>query len=312
MSDSKNAMSRRAFISISGGAIGFMAAAGCGKKSAQDQGAGKKAGEQPQTEKPLKIAADFPEDIPYAGFRMGIQSWCLREFSSIEVLIDSIHKLGLAHVELAPNPHLPLDSTDEQLEALLKRFQDEGITIDSFGVVKMENDEPACRRIFEIAGILGVLAIGARPQPDSLPLLDRLTEEYGIPITIHNHGLGDELYATGEMIRSHLSGTSSRIGLCVDTGHFNTVQVDPIKIIEEFSERIHGVHVKDLVQSADGEWRDAIVGRGDLDLPALVAKLKDIGFNGVFSLEYESDPSNPMPAMRECLAEIRKACKTLG
>ena len=64
--------------------------------------------------------------------------------------------------------------------------------------------------------------------------------------------------------------------------------------------------------SGEGHWVDAIVGRGNVDLPALVAKLKEIGFNGPFSLEYESDPSNPLPAMIECLDEIKKACATLA
>jgi len=311
MSELKNGISRRCFISLGGGVIGLMAA-GCGQKSSSDQGSGAKSAARQEKGKQLSAAAGFPEDIPYAGFRMGIQSWVLREFTSIDFLIETLHSLELAHVELAPNPHLPLESSDEHFKALTARFKAEGITIDSFGVVRMKNDEPACRRIFEIGGILGVLAIGARPRPESLPLLDRLSGEYGIPIMIHNHGVGDDLYATAEMIRSHLAGTSSRIGLCVDTGHFNTVHVNPLKIIDEFSDRIHGVHVKDLVEGAGGEWSDAVVGRGDLDLPALVAKLREIGFNGVFSLEYESDPSNPLPAVRECLADIRKVCKTLG
>ena len=82
--------------------------------------------------------------------------------------------------------------------------------------------------------------------------------------------------------------------------------------LDEFGDRVHGVHLKDMVPDENGRYHDAIVGRGALDLPVLVRKLKELGFKGYFSLEYESDPSDPLPAMRECLQELRNACAGLA
>ena len=181
-------------------------------------------------------------------------------------------------------------------------------------MVGLENDEAECRKVFEYAKVLGVLSISAGPEYAAIPMLDALTGEYGIPIAIHNHGPGDELWGTPEKIRAGLAGTSNRIGLCPDLGHFHRVGADPMEVIDEFADRINGMHLKDMVPPESGDdgsgrgWQDAIVGRGRVDMPELLTKLKDIGFKGSFSLEYESDPSDPIPAMQECLKEIRSAC----
>ena len=312
MGESIKLFSRRGFIALGGGVLGAAAAA-CGRKPAAEMEKTAPAGSGAMMGG-LAAADKFPEDIPYAGFRMGVQSWCLREFKPLEQLIADVRELGLAHVELAAVVHLPVDSPDEKIREAVAAFNQAGITIDAFGVERMPNDEARCRRLFEYGKMIGALDLSAAPAYDALPLVDRLSEEYGIPVGIHNHGPEDKLYATPDMYREHLEGLSNRVGLLVDTGHYGRSGVDPLKVIEEFPERIHGVHLKDMVRGGAGEpeWVDRIVGEGELDLPGLMRKLKEIDFRGPLSLEYESDPSNPMPRMKECLAAVRKVCVELG
>jgi len=293
MGDYQKKISRRDFIVLSGTVIGSLTVA-CGRK-----------------EPAPAQSYEFPEDIPYAGFRMGVQTWCFRDSKSIDTVIDYLHSLGLAHVEIAPSVHLPVETPLEEVKAVREKFAAEGITVDSFGVVQIANDEQSCRRIFDYGKTLGVLNISVMPQYDALPLLDRLCAEYGIPAAIHNHGPEDKLYAKPEMFREHLAGVSNRVGLCVDTGHYLRSGVDPLKVIDEFPERIISIHLKEMVLDENGRWVDLIVGRGELDLQALVKKLKKIGFKGSFSLEYESEPGNPVPPLSECLAELRKACASV-
>jgi len=311
MSRFEKMMTRRSFIVLSGGALGSLVAA-CGRKGAPEGAAESKPKELLPTPQGETAAAEFTQDIPYAGFRMGVQSWCFREFKSLEAVIEKVHSLGLAHVEIAPSAHLPVDTPLEEVKAAAELFKKAGITIDACGVVGLTNDEAACRKVFDYAKALGVMAISVSPEYDALPLVDKLTEEYGLPVGIHNHGPEDKLYATPDLFREHLARVSNRVGLCVDTGHFNRSGVDPLQVIDEFPDRIHGIHLKDMVKGAEGKWEDAIVGKGDLDLPGLLKKLKEIGFKGYLSLEYESDPSNPLPAMEKCLAEVREACKALA
>ncbi len=281
MGDYRKKISRRDFIALSGTVICSITAA-CGQKE------------------------------PYAGFRIGVQTWCFRDSKSIDTVIDYLHSLGLAHVEIAPSVHLPVETPLEEVKAVGEKFAAAGITVDSFGVMRIANDEPSCRQIFEYGKTLGVMNISVFPEYDALPLLDRLCEEYGIPVAIHNHGPEDKLYAKPEMFREHLAGVSNRVGLCVDTGHYLRSGVDPLKVIDEFPDRTISIHLKEMVLDENGRWIDLIVGRGKLDLKALVKKLKEIGFKGSFALEYESEPDNPVPPLRECLAELKKACAELN
>ncbi len=190
---------------------------------------------------------------------------------------------------------------------MAERLKAEGITVDACGVVAMKNDEAQVRQVFEYAKALGVLSISAGPDYDALPLVDAISAEYGIPVAIHNHGPEDKLYAKPEMFREHLAKVSNRVGLCVDLGHFNRSGVDPMAVLDEFAGRINGIHLKDMVQTADGKWEDAIVGKGKVDMVAVMRKLKAMNYQGPFSLEYESDPDNPLPKMQECLVSIREA-----
>jgi sugar phosphate isomerase/epimerase len=69
---------------------------------------------------------------------------------------------------------------------------------------------------------------------------------------------------------------------------------------------LYGVHLKDFVFDEKGNHRDVIIGKGGLDLPLFVEKLKGISFDGYMSLEYEGDEHDPVPSTLECLKEIRK------
>jgi len=295
MADYLKNISRRNFIALGGMVIGSMTAA-CARK-----------------ESPAPAQSyEFSEDIPYAGFRMGVQTWCFRDSKSLDTVIDYLHSLGLAHVEIAPSVHLPVETPLEEVKAAGEKFAAAGITVDSFGVVQISNDEQSCRQIFEYGKTLGVMNISVFPEYDALPLLDRLCGEYGIPAAIHNHGPEDKLYAKPEMFREHLAGVSERVGLCVDTGHYMRSGVNPLEVIDEFADRVIGVHLKEMYLDENDRWVDLVVGRGKLDLQTLAGKLKAIGFKGSFSLEYESEPENPVPPLRECLAEFKKACAGLG
>ncbi len=304
MSDG-NRISRRNFLAFGTGVLGSTLALACG-------GGARQAAESATAAKDTVACCGAN---PYAGLRVGVQSYCFRNFKEHAKLREFIHTLGLGSIELWPGGHLPVDTPKEQLVQVVSDYKNAGISIDACGVVDFENDEASARKIFEYAKVLGVLGISASPTHDALPLMVKLTGEYGIPIAIHNHGPGDKLYGTVELIREHLAPLPPSVGLCVDTGHFQRVGTDPLAVIGEFADRVHGLHLKDMVLTGEkndkGEplYEDAIIGKGALDLPALVRKLKDIGFDGYCSLEYESDPDNPIPAMQECLASLREACK---
>jgi sugar phosphate isomerase/epimerase len=79
-----------------------------------------------------------------------------------------------------------------------------------------------------------------------------------------------------------------RLGLCIDTGHLHAAGVDPVAMIHRFASRIYAVHIKDHVGAVS-----VGIGRGEIDLMAIVTALKEIGYPGGLTLELEvEDPQN--------------------
>lgn len=240
---------------------------------------------------------------PYHGFRVGLQSYSLRKFGAEEAAA-MIEQLGLKYVEAYP-AHLPSrKDIIADAKAVLKRH---GLKVVAYGVVHLRKDEKALRSLFEFAKEMGIEVLSADPDPDSFPLLDKLTEEYGILIGIHNHGPGHR-WSTIEVMHRAIKDYSERIGICLDTGHMARANDDIIKAVQVFGERLHGVHLKDVNERK----QDVIVGMGILDIKGFFKALKGIGFKGYIALEYELEPDNPLPGIRKSLEFIQKVCAELA
>jgi len=65
------------------------------------------------------------------------------------------------------------------------------------------------------------------------------------------------------------------------------------------------VHFKDFVFERNGQWKDVVVGTGNLKLKAFADALQAGGFDGMAVIEYEADPENPVPALTECVKSMR-------
>jgi sugar phosphate isomerase/epimerase len=238
---------------------------------------------------------------PYGGFRMGVQSYSLRHFPFPEAL-TRIKQLNLNYVELFPGHVDHAKLTAEQLAEEKKRMEDAGITPDAYGVVPFSTDEAAARKIFDFAKFLGLLSISAGPSKDSFDMLDKLVEEYKIPIAIHNHGPQDK-WGRPETILEAIKDHHPLIGICCDTGHYLRAKVDPIQAIKLLKGRVYGFHIKDFVD----EKTEVAAGSGKLNLVDLIREARDQGFEGSCSLEYELTPEDPMAGMAKGLDNFRKA-----
>jgi len=245
-----------------------------------------------------------------AGFNLGIQSYCFRKFLPLPELIDALRQAGLAYVEIWPR-HLQWTLGKTEVEGALALLQQEGIAVSAYGAVEFSNDEAAARPIFAFARQAGIGALTVtKVEPDALPLIDRLSQEYGVLVAIHNHGRHHH-YGRFEQIEEVFSQTSHRYGLCLDTAWFLDAGCDPIEAIDTFQDRIYGVHLKDFVFDDQEGHRDVIIGTGGLDLPRFMKRLQEIGFAGYLSIEYEGDPDDPLPQVIECVRVVREAIDRL-
>jgi sugar phosphate isomerase/epimerase len=54
-----------------------------------------------------------------------------------------------------------------------------------------------------------------------------------------------------------------------------------------------------------------IFGKGVLDVPGVLKALRDVKFQGLISIEYEANPSDPSPDVRACLQVVKEAADKL-
>ena len=265
------------------------------------------SGARPTRRSVLAGAAALAATAPLQGlraaaspWRLGAQSYSFRRFSVPEA-IARLKALGLRQMEFYSG-HFPPAAGDPKTREAKELIAREKIDVPAFGVVGFDADEQKSRAIFEFARDFGIRSLSADPAAESLDHLDRLTEEFGVLIAIHNHGPGHR-YATLDDLRGALEGRSRRIGVCLDTGHALRSAQKPEDMARALGERVHSVHLKDWVVGGD----EQVLGEGDLDLEAVASALRDIGFSGPLSLEYELQPGDPVAGMRRGLTNWRRA-----
>jgi L-ribulose-5-phosphate 3-epimerase UlaE len=74
-------------------------------------------------------------------------------------------------------------------------------------------------------------------------------------------------------------------------------------------DRVHALHIKDDTYKGDKRSHNVVIGQANLDVVGVFKALKEIRFpaDGSISLEYESNPDNPIDEMKQCLAVAREA-----
>jgi inosose dehydratase len=119
----------------------------------------------------------------------------------------------------------------------------------------------------------------------------------------------------------------STVGLCVDTGHLLVGGVDPVALTREHVDRVLHVHLKDVhrglaeqVIAGTLTFAEAVkaglwvpLGRGSVDVAAMIRTLDEHGYAGWYVLEQdvmldaEPDNGGPAEAVRVCLDYVRSA-----
>jgi len=254
----------------------------------------------------LRAAGILKEDDPYGGWPVGVQSYSLREFNTLEA-VRHIEGMGVHFVEFY-SKHLALDATEGQIKETKSLLKSAGIHLNAHGVTGFTKDHEANRAVFQFAREAGIRNITANPEPDSFDSLDKLVAEYQVRICIHNHG-PDSLYDKIAGVKNAVKDRHPFIGACVDTGHFIRSGEDPVQAVHELNDRVFALHIKDDKFRGDKQSHNVVIGQANLDVVGIFKALKKIKFpaDGSLSLEYEANPANPIDDMKQCFAVAREA-----
>jgi len=143
------------------------------------------------------------------------------------------------------------------------------------------------------------------------PLAAR-AEKLGVKVVVENyHGNGRNLMISPHNWRAVFEAVPSpAFGLCFDPSHLVVLGIDWPRALREFGPRIHYAHAKDTEvnpegvyqdgyatpffgriggQPGRGWWRYTLPGFGVVDSGRYLGALREVGFDGIISVEHEDD-----------------------
>src|SRR5262245_18585885 len=258
------------------------------------------------------LVADEKKGEAGGGFRLGAQSYTFRKFP-LEKALERMKKLGLKYGEFYPG-HCPLTDKPAAIKAFLNLCKEYEVTPWAWGVQGFSKNHDANKRTFDFGKALGLRMFSADPTPDAFDSLDKLCEEYKIAIGIHPHGpVGKSLHPwySAEVILAAVKDHHELIGACLDTGHLIRCaqmdkKLDPADQVRVMGKRNFGMHLKDHDNAAK---HDVVIGKGVLDVPAVVKALREVKFDGLISIEYEANPDEPTKDVAACVEVFKSAVK---
>jgi sugar phosphate isomerase/epimerase len=254
------------------------------------------------------LCAEEAQD-PFRGLKLGVASYSLRKFS-LDDAIGMTRELGLKYICLK-DVHLPLKSTKAQRQEARKKIDAAGLVLLGGGVIYIKNQEEDIRHVFEYAKDAGMPTIVCSPQPEALDKIEQQVKRHDIRIAIHNHGPGDKTYPAPADAFKLIKDRDSRMGVCIDVGHTVRIGADAVASIKECATRLYDFHMKD-VSAATPQGTEVTIGKGVIDIPAVLKALLEVKFSGHLGLEYEPSPDNPLPGMKESLAYLKKVLAAMG
>lgn len=235
--------------------------------------------------------------------RLGVASYSLRNFSR-EYLIQAVKQLGTPFVNLK-SFHQPYEWDAEQLAAGRRELEEAGLVIVGGGTIGLQqDDDDDIRHYFEYARHSGMPLMVIAPTRATLPRIERFVREYDIKVAVHNHGPEDEHFPGPQDILPVVRDMDPRVGVCVDAGHTARTGIDVAEAAEMCGDRLLDMHMKDLRVLTDRDSQ-CIVGEGAIPVARLFATLIRMGYGGYVNLEYEIDPLDPLPGMRQSFGFMR-------
>lgn len=221
--------------------------------------------------------------------QIGVKSFSFREIKDNGKCADAIRYCASSVVDLS-GTHVNYDDPASWAD-VIATYRARDIAIAGIGAVEIRPDEAWNRRFFDFARQSDAKLVSVTFQMEdwekSVASVEKLTEEYQIPAAIHNHG-GYNWLGNATALAYVFKRSSTRLGLCLDTAWcIHTERENPVGWLEKFGGRTYGFHFKDFTWDRNGKHCDVIVGEGALDLPAVLAKFKELDTVRSAVLEYE-------------------------
>jgi sugar phosphate isomerase/epimerase len=277
-------MSRRGFIGAAAvGAVAAIAARG---------------GAQP-----VPAARAWRIEPDNSGIKLGVASYSLRNFSRQQA-IDMTKSLGVRYINFK-SVHLAYEASPDEFAKARAELTAAGLELVGGGMITFDTDtDEGVRKYFDYAKAAGMPVIVFTSKASVLPRIEKFARQYDIKAAIHNHGPEDPNFPSPYDALKAVKGMDPRMGLCIDLGHTVRAGTDPVRAIADAGPRLLDIHAKDLRDFKSVETQ-CVVGEGQMPVADIFRQLRANRFGGYVNLEYEIEPDNPLPGMKQSFAYMR-------
>ncbi|SMF79585.1 Sugar phosphate isomerase/epimerase [Paenibacillus uliginis N3/975] len=247
------------------------------------------------------------------------------EKMSIAEVIEWTAEIGAQHIEIVPKLGFDFDVNPELEEQIVEKAKSVGIDISNYAIGANFITETEEQYEAEIARVISevdrVNRLGAKlmrhdvaSRPDTSIAnfnkdLERIAhacrriadhaKQYDITTSVENHGY---YVQASDRVQSLIHAVDRpNFKTTLDVGNFVCVDENPVSAVKNNLKYASMVHIKDFYirpsyrnpgegwfTSTSGNYlRGAIAGQGDLDMYEILRIVKQSGYDGYMSIEYE-------------------------
>jgi sugar phosphate isomerase/epimerase len=264
---------------------------------------------------PARAETKIPDEYKTGGFFIGCQAYTFNHFTVFEA-IEKTEAAGGKVIEFYPGqklskeePNVSWDhnASEATIQKVKEQLEKHHLRAVNYGVVGIPQDETEARKLFKFAQTMGLRAITTE-SVDAIDTIEKMVKEFDIMVGFHDHPRreNDPNYKMWDpnYILSVVKDRDPRIGSCADTGHWVRSRLKPVDCLRILKGRIISSHLKDLSEMGP-ETHDVPYGSGVSDIPGILQELKDQGFTGNISIEYEYHWENSSPEVGQCIGFVR-------
>ena len=233
--------------------------------------------------------------------KVGVAGFSYRKYD-IETTLQYLQSMDVHYLSIK-DFWLPLDATTEQMDAFKATCARYGVKGYILGPIYM-SDEAAADRAFDYVARYGVDMFIGVPDYDILDYVIQKVAQTGIRVAIHTHGPDGAAFPDIRTIVEKVKDPSLGVGCCMDLGHSFRMGWDVAEDILTYKDWIYDVHIKDET-APDKTGQTWEMGRGRMDLVGIVKAFREIGYQGVLSVEFEKNGDNPHPGVAESIGYLR-------
>ncbi|MDD3586854.1 MAG: hypothetical protein PHQ75_06690 [Thermoguttaceae bacterium] len=253
-------------------------------------------------------------------WKISVSGYTFRKFTFMEA-VDRIAALNVDLMEGYTGQLLetgdksrmnPATLTDAQLAKVKAKLQEKKVKLIAL-YVSFTPDEAVTRKLFERSKQLGVKIFVGEPKPEYFPLLDKLSNEFGIYVGLHGHAKqASPTTWHPSLVYKQCEQYSKYIGAFSDTGHWIRSELVPAEGVKVLKDRTIGFELHDLdVFNAEG--KDVPIGTGVGNMTEFFKTLVQVKKGPVLiSVDYLSQPEDPSDGIRKSIECIKKAAETLA